>query len=658
MGHRLTLFENHVTERKNSNFDRHFQFLTISSPNFTMGDEAFSFPTLIRKDSNVFVKKPLPAPVEEVGEKSALNPGATLNSYESFNDSDESVSSSQSLERHLTLTDLVLIGIGGTIGSGLFVLCGLISNQYAGPATAISWAISGLAALLSGCCYAELSSRIPLSGSAYAYTFVAMGELPALLAAACLSLEYIAAASAVSRSWGDKIVAWVTDEFGPDHWSIVWYDIDGVVSPFAFVVSAGSVLLLANGVKESKFVTNAFTGLKVLLVVFMIVVGSFYIRPSNWTPFIPPQFGASGVLRGATGTFFGYLGYDEIACLGAEAQNPKRNLPKAILYTIGSVTTLYILATLSLTGMVPYEDISPVSGFPAAFHYNNALLAAEIAALGEIITLPIVVLITIMAQPRLQYALAKDGLLPPIFGELDSKGNMTSGTIICGVLMVLIATFVPFDRVNDMISCAVLTALSLTDTSLILLWHPSPKQSPGLAESVLGVFHLASLMTSILLTHFLNIWYSGPMATAFTLVMILCVLVLYRYCPRTPIFGSCSHSPLLCEKSIAASDDGYFQTPFVPVLPCIGILVNWYLISQLELVGILLHLGIMALSIVYYFAYAIHTSVGNNGGWTTSATTKLERDYGDDSRTTSAATSPHGSLRGEEGGMIDLPVIT
>jgi amino acid permease len=154
---------------------------------------------LIRKDSNCFVKKPLPNPVENEDEKKPLRTVISFHSYQSFSPStDNSVSSSQSLERHLTLTDLCLIGIGGTIGSGLFVLCGLVSNQYAGPATMISWAISGLAACLSGVCYAELSSRIPLAGSAYAYTFVAMGELPAVMAAACLSLEYIAAAAAVS----------------------------------------------------------------------------------------------------------------------------------------------------------------------------------------------------------------------------------------------------------------------------------------------------------------------------------------------------------------------------------------------------------------------------------------------------------------------------
>jgi len=215
------------------------------------------------------------------------------------------------LERHLSLRDLIAVGVGGTIGSGLFVLAGLVANRYAGPSTVISWAVSGFAACLSGCCYAELSGRIPLSGGCYAYTYVALGELFAVVSAACLSLEYVAAASAVARSWGDKCVEWMEQELGDEHWI---HDYLGTTelgpfafSPLALVVSGGAVILLLNGVKESKRATNLFTSLKVLVVMFMIVVGCFYVSPKNWSPFIPPAFGVKGIFRGATGTFFGYL---------------------------------------------------------------------------------------------------------------------------------------------------------------------------------------------------------------------------------------------------------------------------------------------------------------------------------------------------------------
>lgn len=586
-----------------------------------------SYPTLVRKNSNVFVKKPLPNQNEEVGETTRLRPtprnSSTSLSYESF-DCDSSAASSRSLQRHLTLTDLVLVGIGSTIGSGLFVLCGLVANEYAGPASILSWAISGMAALVSGTCYAELSSRIPLSGSAYAYTFVAMGELPAVIAAACLSIEYVAASSAVARSWGDKVVVLLAEEVNSDNPAILVLDAGSAFSPLALTISLLSVALLMKGVEGSKSVTNFFTKLKVLVVLFMITVGLFHIQPSNFQPFVPAKFGATGIFRGATATFFGYLGYDEIACLGGEAKNPKRDLPRAIFFTIGSVTALYVLATVALVGMLPYEEISPVSGFPLAFRDRGAVYAAQIAAVGEIATLPIVVLITIMAQPRLQYALAKDGLLPPIFSELDVDGNLTKGTMICGTIMVLIATFVPFTHLNDMISCAVLTALSLTDTSLVLLWYPSPQERTGLAESIMGLYHGSALLTGIVISHFAFSRNGSVVAIFGFITMIACIFVLIRFCPKVHTFGR-RHPP----RDMVSKPNDFFCTPFMPFLPCFGIFVNWYLISQLELAGIILHLGFLAFAVMYYFFYAIEHSVGNNGGWVQEARVESIASFGE-----------------------------
>jgi APA family basic amino acid/polyamine antiporter len=519
------------------------------------------------------------------------------------------------MDRHLSLMDLIAIGVGGTIGSGLFVLCGLVSHEYAGPSAVISWAIAGFAACLSGCCYAEVSARIPFSGSAYSYSYVAMGELPAVLAAACLSLEYIAAAAAVARCWGDKCVVWVTEEFGDQHWIHSYLNTDGTWSPLAFFITSATVILLLNGVKESKKVTNFFTTLKVALVIFMVIVGSFYVQPSNWVPFVPAQFGVSGILRGATGTFFGYLGFDQVACLGSEVINPKRDLPRAIMFTLLSVTVLYIVATLALTGMQPWEEISSVSGFPAAFYALDAGIAGQVTALGEILTLPIVVLITIMAQPRLQYAMAVDGLLPPLFRELDQDGNLWNGTVIAGVLMVLIATLVPFDHLNDMISCATLCAMSMTDSSLILLWHePASDPDSDLAERLMLGFHAAAIVTSFALTRLLDSWFGTAVALAAGGCMWAMAFGLYFWCPRASNFGGRS-SRHHYHKDELLTDDGYFQTPCLPFWPCLAIFVNWYLIAQLEFVGLIGLICFLGLGVIYYFAYAAHHSVGNTTGW-------------------------------------------
>ena len=206
----------------------------------------------------------------------------------------------------------MLFGVGGTIGSGIFVLNGLIANQYAGPATFISWTVSGIAAMLSGCCYAELSGRIPSAGSSYAYAFVALGELPAFITAGMLTLEFLLSGSAVARSWGDKLVEWLRVELDVSEKVLQFLEPGYGINPAACVVSLSCSMLVLAGVKESKKVTDIFTWLKVSLVVFMTIGGFVLFNKDNFSPFIPPEFGTSGILRGAVSSFFGFLGFDAV----------------------------------------------------------------------------------------------------------------------------------------------------------------------------------------------------------------------------------------------------------------------------------------------------------------------------------------------------------
>jgi APA family basic amino acid/polyamine antiporter len=284
------------------------------------------------------------------------------------------------IERHLSLLDLISVGVGGTIGSGIFVLAGFIAHNYAGPATALSFAISGLAAAASGVCYAELSGRIPSAGSTYVYSYVCLGEVAAVIAASCLTLEYGVSGAAVARSWGDKVVAWLRDQWHLE--SVEDYLEPHGINLMAGVVSTVSVLLLLGGVHESKQVTNFFTVTKMALVVFMTVggyclfhVNSIHSKTASFAP-----YGATGVLRGATSSFFGYLGYDEVCCIAGESINPQRDMPRAVLWTLLIVTILYIFASFALTGMLPFDEISETSGFPAAFHDRDVPWAANISA--------------------------------------------------------------------------------------------------------------------------------------------------------------------------------------------------------------------------------------------------------------------------------------
>lgn len=192
--------------------------------------------------------------------------------------------------RHLSLFDLVSIGVGGTVGSGIFVLNGLIAHQYAGPAVFLSWTISGIAALLSGVCYAELSGRIPSTGSSYAYAYVALGELPAFLAAGMLSLEFLLSGSAVARSWGDKVVEWARVQLSASDGVIGVLDPGYNINPMACLVSILSTILVVKGMKESKIITDIFTWIKVLLVLFMMVGGKLSFRQKERVDYVVCSF--------------------------------------------------------------------------------------------------------------------------------------------------------------------------------------------------------------------------------------------------------------------------------------------------------------------------------------------------------------------------------
>ncbi|KAL7554915.1 hypothetical protein ACHAWF_018471 [Thalassiosira exigua] len=506
--------------------------------------------------------------------------------------------------RHLSLFDLVSIGVGGTIGSGVFVLNGLIARSYAGPATFVSWIVSGVAALLSGCCYAELSGRIPSAGSSYAYAFVALGELPAFVTAGMLTLEFLLSGSAVARSWGDKVVEWARVELHASDKVLRLLDPGYNVNPMACLVSIATTALVMAGVKESKMVTDCFTWMKVFLVVFMTVGGFLLFDASNFKPFVPPEFGTSGVLRGSVSSFFGYLGFDAVCCVAGEAKNAERNLPLSIMITLSIVTTLYIAAAIALVGMQPYTDISEESPFPEAFYANGVEWAAQLTAFGEVFTLPVVVLISVVIQPRLQYALANDGLLPQMFCEIDSTGNPKKGALFAGACMTIFATFIPFADLGDFVSTGgdmglhvfsqrkdpsseILIAFTVTNCSLVLMRRQSPDSSPSLLPRLLAGFNIFAFLTCMVISHGLQSPAGWILAALLSSVTITIATKISWQCPPTSSFGGSSGNSGSKSAQIYG-EKNYFSTPLVPYIPCLGMFANYFLISRLSFFGIAL----------------------------------------------------------------------
>jgi len=304
-----------------------------------------------------------------------------------------------------------------------------------------------------------------------------------------------------------------------------------------------------------------------------------------------------------------------------EAVDPQKNMPLSIVYTLGIVTLLYVAAALALTGMQPYQDISDVSGFPVAFKSNGYNWVSQIAAFGEVFTLPIVVLISLMAQPRLQYALAKDGLLPPIFAKIDRDGNLWWGTVIAGIAMVIIAAFVPFDNLNDMISAGILIAFAMTDASLVLMRYDSPDGNEGLVDRVMGWFNFTSFAFSVTITHFWGSFLGKVASFAFALKLVHCMHELVNKCAPAQTFGGKTRKSHDGIGDMSMAGDSYFKTPFMPYIPCLGMFVNWYLIAQLELMGIGLLIAFLVLICIFYFSYGRRNSVGNNRGWEDDART-------------------------------------
>lgn len=500
------------------------------------------------------------------------------------------------LQRNMSLFDLLCVGVGGTLGSGVFVLIGYVANVYAGPSAVLSILIAGLVCLCSAASYGELSCRIPSAGSTYAYSYYALGEYPAVVAAWALSLEYGISASAVARSWGDKVTYWVSSLGGSTESVLDDYGINF----FAGFISFVCVVILLLGAHVGKLTVNVITIVKVVLIIFMISVGFALFQSSNMQPFTP--FGFGGVLGGSTAFFFGFIGFDEVCCLAAEAKNPHVVLPKAVFGTIFIVTVLTCLAAVALSGTQPYEDISTESGFADAFNARGLGWAGQIVSVGEILTLPLVVLVSFLAQPRIQYALAKDGLMPKIFGEVDSKGNLTKGIAITGVVVTLVAIFVPFTYLNDMISAGVLFSFNLSNSAVIVIrrgqysadvvmehaWYPCTRY--------LICFHVVTIVLAFFLVNLISS--DGPVATSD--VAVSCVLIVVAIA----ISISLSYK---CPENADPDKLTQYRAPFMPFLPMFGILVNYVLIAQLTWLGLILIVSYFGLATVYYFTYCVNS---------------------------------------------------
>lgn len=381
------------------------------------------------------------------------------------------------LKKALGAFDLTMLGIGAIIGTGIFVLTGVAAAEHAGPALVLSFVIAAIACVFAALCYAEFASSVPVSGSAYTYSYATFGELAAWILGWDLVLEYGMAAAAVASGWsgyvqgllngfGIHLPTVLTGAFNPAKGTIV--DLPAVI--ITMVISC----LLIQGIRESARINNIMVVIKVAVVLIFLAVGAFYVKPDNWTPFMP--FGFSGVATGAATVFFAFIGFDAVSTAAEEVKNPQRNMPIGIILSLAICTILYILVSFVLTGIVPYQSLNVNNPVAFALNYVHQDWIAGFISLGAILGITTVLLVLLYGQARLFYSMSRDGLLPPLFSKVSAKRQTPlQSTLLVAVMVAVLSGFIPLDSLSKLTNIGTLFAFIVVSIGVVVLRVTNPQ---------------------------------------------------------------------------------------------------------------------------------------------------------------------------------------
>ncbi|KNE71645.1 hypothetical protein AMAG_16203 [Allomyces macrogynus ATCC 38327] len=405
------------------------------------------------------------------------------------------------MKRELTGKDVVLIGTGEIIGAGIFVITGTAAANHAGPAIVLSFIISGIICSFAGLCYSEMASVVPVSGSAYTFTYATVGELVAWMIGWDLMLEYLMGAAAVAVGWSSYLVEFL-DEVGvhsDPNWTtapVGFSDKDGfsttgaIMNVPAIAISLFCTAILCFGIKQTAFVNHVAVAIKLVVILIFLFSTFSYINPDNWKP---KDYGFKGVLRASTMVFFAYIGFDAVSTCAQEVKNPARDMPIGILGSLGLCTILYILVSLNLTGIAHYETLNSASPLADAVANLGMKWLRVLVGLGGVAGLSSVILVSLMAQPRIFYSMAHDGLLPAAFGKISPKwGTPIMPTVLSGLFCALAAGVLPIDVLGDITSAGTLFAFFLVSISVTVLRYTRP-ELPRPFKVPLGPFIIPGL---------------------------------------------------------------------------------------------------------------------------------------------------------------------
>ena len=474
------------------------------------------------------------------------------------------------LKKSLDASHLVLLGIGCIIGTGIFVLTGRAAAQFAGPAIMISFIITGTLCALVALSYAELASAIPVSGSAYSYSYASMGELVAWIMGVLLVLEYGLAASTVAVGWSGYVASFLHDvgiNLPPALRGAPGTEIQdfvtgqqvgvGVVNLPALIAIAAVTGLLVLGVSESAFVNNIIVAIKLAVVVAFIVIGAFYVNPALWSPLVPAaqpppppgastglmaeigtalwavftaqntgQYGVSGIITAAATIFFAYIGFEAVSTAGAESRNPSKDMPIGILGSLIICTILYILVSAVLVGIVPYTDLNDAAPIAKAVNQIGLPWFSVLVKIGAIAGLSSVMLVLLYGQTRIFYTMARDGLIPPAFASVHPKYQTPwINTLIVGVIACGFAGFMGLDQLANLTNVGTLFAFAIVCVTVVYLRFARPEvkrpfKTPlfpvtPLVGALMCFFLLMSLMAHEATRNFFLVYLGGGIVLYF-----------------------------------------------------------------------------------------------------------------------------------------------